>query len=108
MAHGVICVGGEFTCATEPGERPCAHALARLQAASSGWAVTGVRHVAMELDAPGRFLLGLLDGRRTVDELAAVMQVKLAEAGVERSLEAIRELTRHLLWLFAHQGLLKG
>ena len=107
MAHGVMSgVGGEFACATEPGERPCAHALARLQASSSGWGVAGVRHVAMELDAPGRFLLGLLDGRRTVDELVAVMQAKLGEDGMERPLEVIRALTHHQLWLFAHQGLL--
>lgn len=92
--------------AAEPGERPCANALARLQASTPGWVVSGARHVAMDLDAPGRVLLGLLDGSRTFDELAAVMQATLAEAGVDRSLETVSDLTHQQLWLFARQGLL--
>lgn len=90
----------------EPGDLPCANALARQQATTPGWVVCGVRHVAMDLDAPGRVLLGLLDGTRTLNELAAVMQATLAEARVDRSLKNISDLTRQQLWLFARQGLL--
>jgi hypothetical protein len=92
--------------AEEPGERPCANALARLQASTPGWVVSGARHVAMDMDAPGRVLLGLLDGSRTHNELVAVMQATLAKAGVERSLENVSDLTHQQLWLFVRQGLL--
>ncbi|MGE5318547.1 MAG: methyltransferase domain-containing protein, partial [Hyphomicrobiaceae bacterium] len=108
MAHGAMPSVGGATPATEPGERPRAHAMARLQASLPGWPVTGVRHVAMELDAPGRRLLGLLDGSRPLDELAAMMQAALAEEGLQPSRQAVTEMTRRLLWLFARQGVLEG
>lgn len=92
--------------AAEPGERPCANALARLQAASPGWVVSGARHVAIDLDPAGRMLLAALDGSRSVDELASHMQASLAAAGLELSLERVTELTWQQLWLFARQGLL--
>lgn len=92
--------------ALEPGERPGANALARLQATTPGWVVSGARHVAMDLDAPGRVLLGLLDGRRTVDELAAAMREALASQGVDLPADTIDALTQRQLWLFARQGLL--
>lgn len=106
MAHGVMASVEAARYGSEPGERPRAHELARLQATSPGWVVSGARHVAMDLDAPGRLLLGLLDGSRTVDELAAIMHAALADAGQDQSLEAVRAMTHRQLWLFARQGLL--
>ncbi len=106
MAHGVMPTMDTDVHAGEPGEHPCAHALARLQANSPGWVVSGTRHVALELDEPARILLGLLDGSCTIDELADSMQARLAQAGQELSRETIRELTHQQLWLFARQGLL--
>ncbi|MDP3584125.1 MAG: class I SAM-dependent methyltransferase [Thiobacillus sp.] len=92
--------------AAEPGERPAAHALARQQASTPGWVVSGARHVAIDLDPAGRLLLGWLDGRRTVDELTLQMQASLARSGVDLPLERLREPTWQQLWLFARQGLL--
>ena len=106
MIHGVMPSVVAASYVNEPGERPCAHALARLQAKSPGWVVSGARHVAMDLDEPGRILLGLLDGRRTIDELAVDMQAMLADAGLDKSLEAVSAMTHRLVWLFARQGLL--
>jgi hypothetical protein len=60
----------------------------------------------MDLDAHGRNLLGLLDGSRTIDALAVIMQARLADAGEDQSLETVSEMTRRQLWLFARQGLL--
>ena len=98
-----VIMGG---CAREPGERPCAHALARLQAKSPNWVVSGARHVAMDLDAAGRTLLGALDGSRTLDELAAFMQSELVKTDVDLPLDQLHELSAQQLWLFARQGLL--
>ena len=106
MAHGVMPTVDAEVYAEEPGEQPCAQVLARLQANSPSWVVSGTRHVALELDAPARILLGLLDGSRTIDELADCMQATLSQAGLELSRETIRDLTHQQLWLFARQGLL--
>ena len=106
MAHGVMPSVDVESHASEPGVQPCAHALARLQAQSAGWVVSGARHVALDLDAHARTLLGLLDGSRTLDELAAIMQQTLAVQGPELPLEIVGELTQQQLWLFARQGLL--
>jgi len=107
LLHGVMPTVAAGAVAVEPGERPCAHALARLQANSPGWVVSGARHVAMDLDPPGRMLLGLLDGSRTADELAAQMQAMLAQSGLDMPQERLNELIWQQLWLFARQGLLK-
>ncbi len=107
MAHGVMSTVSTAAYANEPGERPCANALARLQASSPGWVVSGSRHVAMDLDEPGRILLGLLDGSRTIDALVDVMQATLARMGLEMPRERIQGLTWQQLWLFARQGLLE-
>ncbi len=106
LLHGVMLTVAAGSFAVEPGERPCANALARQQANTPGWVVSGARHVAMDLDAPGRMLLGRLDGSRTVDELAAQMQATLAQSGLDMPLERLSELTWQQLWLFARQGLL--
>jgi SAM-dependent methyltransferase len=106
MAHGVMptVVAGALTAV--PGETPCAHALARQQAASPGWVVSGARQVAMDLDPAGRMLLSALDGSQTVDALAARMQAGLAQSGLDVPLERVKDLTWQQLWLFARQGLL--
>ena len=106
MAHGVAPSVDTMPSATEPVDRPRAHALARLQATSPGWTVSGARHVALELDEPGRILLGLLDGNRTLDELAVVLRNVLADAGYEQTPETVLALTHRMVWLFSRQGLL--
>jgi SAM-dependent methyltransferase len=104
--HGAMPTVWSGAFADEPGERPRAHELARWQAFSPGWVVSGARHVAIDLDDAGRTLLGALDGSRTVDELAAWMQAGLAESGSNLPLEQVRELTWQQLWLFVRQGLI--
>jgi len=106
MAHCVMPTVTAVAYANAPGEHPCAHALARQQANAPNWVVSGARQVAMELDAPGRILLGMLDGRRTADELTVAMRRTLAAQGLELPLKTVDELTRQQLWLFARQGLL--
>lgn len=108
MAHCVMPSVSALWYANEPGGRPCADALARLQANSPNWVVSGARHVALDLDAPGRTLLGMLDGSRTVDELAALMRQTLADQGMALSPATVGELTLRQLWLFARQGVLTG
>jgi SAM-dependent methyltransferase len=62
---------------TEAGERPCASPLARLQA-SRGGRVTTLRHVAVDIgDATGLHFIASLDGRRSVDQIAADMAAQL-------------------------------
>ena len=104
ITHGVMSTVSAGTVDAVLEGRPCAHALARWQAKSPGWIVSGARHVAMDLDPSGRVLLGLLDGSRTIDELVAIMQATLAETGLAP--ETVGELTHQQLWLFARQGLL--
>lgn len=106
MAHGVMPSIGTMSYVTEPADRPRAHSLARLQAKSPGWTVSGARHVALELDEPGRILLSLMDGNRTLGELAVVLRNGLADAGYERTPETVQAMTHRLVWLFARQGLL--
>jgi hypothetical protein len=106
MAHGVLPTVSDTAYVNEPGDHPRAHALARLQATSPDWVVSGSRHVAMDLDEPGRILLGLLDGSRTVDQLVDAMHEALAARGWNGSRETVNELTCQQLWLCARQGLL--
>ena len=106
MAHGVMPSVDTMPYAAEPADRPCAHALARLQAKSSSWTVSGARHVALDLDAPGRRLLGLLDGSRTLDELTGILRDELADAAGGQTLESVQAMTHRMVWLFARQGLL--
>jgi hypothetical protein len=60
----------------------------------------------MDLDPAGRMLLGMLDGTRSVDEMASLMRVPLAQSGVELPQQTLAELTHRHVWLFARQGLL--
>lgn len=106
MAHNLMSGADLESSGWEPGERPCANPLARLQAQSPGWEVSSARHVAMLLDAPARDLLGLLDGGHSVDELATTMHARLSAAGWDTTLEAVRARIHEHVWLFARQGLL--
>ncbi|MHB1353582.1 MAG: methyltransferase domain-containing protein [Thiobacillus sp.] len=106
MAHAVMPTLSAGPAAQDPGSHPRANALARLQARSPGWVVSGRRHVAIDLDAAGRTLLALLDGSRALPELSGAMQAWLAAAGVDLPEETVGELTARQLWLFARQGLL--
>lgn len=106
MAHGVM-PGVTFeSYADEPGDRPRAHLLARLQAQTPGWVVSGAHQMTLDLDAPGRMLLGQLDGSRTLDELSVALREVLAEAGCDQTLETARVMAHRLVWLFARQGML--
>jgi SAM-dependent methyltransferase len=106
MGHGVMPTVWLAASAGEPGIRPRAHALARLQASVPNWVVSGARHVAMDLDPPALKLLAMLDGSRTIQDLAAVMLDMLRAAGTDLPQETVGELTKRQLWLFARQGLL--
>jgi SAM-dependent methyltransferase len=106
MLHGVMPTVSDRHFLSEPGERPCAHALARMQAATPGRAVSGARHVAMDMDAPGRELLTLLDGSHTLDELVTLMHARLLDSGQTLTREQVDALTHQQLWLFARQGLI--
>lgn len=105
--HGVMPTVWAGPWAADPGQRPRAHALSRLQASTAGWVVSGARHVAIELDAPGRLLLSLLDGQHTTEELTPLMLQALAAQGLDLPAETVAELIRRQCWLFAHQGLLE-
>ncbi len=87
---------------------PRAHALARLQAATPGWVVSGVRHVALGLDAPARALLAMLDGTQTLDQLTLAMQTMLQASGVDVEGETVSQLIQQKIEWFARQGLLQA
>jgi len=106
ILHGVMPTVSDRQFPAEPGERPRAHALARMQAATPGWVVSGARHVAMDMDAPGRELLTLLDGSRTAEELVSLIHARLPDLGLILTREQVDALTHRQLWLFARQGLM--
>lgn len=106
MVHGVMPTVWTGAAAGEPGARPAAHALARLQATLPGWVVSGARHVALDLDTAGRELLACLDGTRTQDALSVHMHASLRHAGLDLPRAQIDALTARQLWRFARQGLL--
>jgi SAM-dependent methyltransferase len=63
-----------FACVREPGERPRAGMLARMQAAVGARDVSTLRHTTLRIDdETSRRFLGLLDGTRTLEELAVAM-----------------------------------
>ena len=87
-------------------ERPCAHPLARAQAAR-GCIVASLRHTAVELDALSTSLLSHLDGTRSLPELASLMAGALQQQGQVTADPAIIESAcARMLWTFARQGLL--
>lgn len=88
-------------------ERPCAHALARIQA-RHGRIVASARHTAVELDTLSSTLLSYLDGTRTVTELATLMASALKAQGQDAAQAALENACTQMLWTFARQGLLRG
>ena len=62
-----------FPCASAPGERPRAGKLARVQAAAGIGDVASLRHTQARIDENSRRFLTLLDGTRTLPELAMQM-----------------------------------
>ena len=88
-------------------DRPCAHRLARAQAAH-GHIVASIRHSAVELDPLGRELLLHLDGTRTVTELADLMATALKASGQDvPEMVTLGNACVQMLWTFMRQGLLE-
>ena len=106
MLHGMLATHAPVDAAPQLADPPQAHILARLQAASLGWAVSGAWQVGLELDAPGRALLAMLDGTQSLPQLALAMQAVLEKQGVKIDEENIAALVEQQLVLFARQGLL--
>ncbi|WP_310447885.1 methyltransferase domain-containing protein [Thiobacillus sp.] len=90
--------------ADELGSHPHAHALARLQAATPGWVVSGTRHVAIDLDAPARELLQRMDGSRDQAALVMEMGTYLTGAGIALPPEQRAQRVDFLLWQLVRQG----
>jgi SAM-dependent methyltransferase len=90
--------------ADEPGNHPRAHALARLQAATPGWVVSGIRHVAIDLDAAARALLQWMDGSRDQAALSEAMRAYLAAAGIELPPGQLAQQIDRQLWQWVRQG----
>lgn len=103
--------------AAEPGERPLASPLARLQARPSAY-VTTLMHEQVQLDAVGAYLLQHLDGRHDVEDLVKILVRKTQEGSIvatqngevledpDQIEEELRDQVRLRLLRFAHQGLL--
>ena len=86
-------------------EHPCAHPLARAQAAR-GRLITSVRHTAVEVDALGAILLMHLDGTRNLQALAALMADALAQKQPAIEPARLESACLQMLWTFSRQGLL--
>jgi methyltransferase-like protein/2-polyprenyl-3-methyl-5-hydroxy-6-metoxy-1,4-benzoquinol methylase len=87
---------------TAPGDHPVAHAMARSQAAH-GRPLTNLRHQTVDLDAAARFLLPLIDGSRTRDELCEALRAGVASGRVSLRIEGQPEAQDELLpWHFDH------
>jgi SAM-dependent methyltransferase len=76
--------------ASTPGERPIASPLARLQA-TTGSRVASLRHRVIQLEAPDRVLLGLLDGSRDRAALAAGLDPPLDREALEARLRGFAQ-----------------
>lgn len=81
---------------TEPGEKPRASALARLQLALGDRVTTILHHVVRIEDALGRELLRLMDGTRDRATLTADLQSLPAAGGIAVTAEALDENLRRL------------
>ncbi len=106
MLHGIMPTVSDWQFDSGLDVHPCAQSLARMQAMMPGWVVSGARHVAMDMDEPGRTLLSQLDGSRSSDELAAFMYTGLLESGLNLTCEQVNALVQQQLWLFSRHGLL--
>ena len=77
----------------EVGDRPRASPLARLQASRGEQRVTTLRHVVVEIgDETGLRFIASLDGRRTVDQIAADMAGELGGSPEEIKPQVIAKL----------------
>jgi hypothetical protein len=93
----------DFPCQETVTDRPRASALARYQAAA-GSNVTNACHIPVQLDEIARQMVILLDGTRTVKEIARELS---ALPGAPSLKEIRRHLPASLEWL-ARMALLKG
>jgi methyltransferase-like protein/cyclopropane fatty-acyl-phospholipid synthase-like methyltransferase len=93
----------DFPCEDTVTEKPKASRLVRYQAAESRY-VTSAAHHIIELDEVGRLLMPLLDGTRTIADIARAL-ARLAGAPAPGDIE--KHLPASLEW-FARQGLLEG
>lgn len=85
---------------------PSAHALARVQAATGGCAIAGTHQVALDLDAPARALLSLLDGAHNRIALVAKLYARREFRGLNLTAEEIAANNDRWLQFFARHGLL--
>lgn len=102
------------------GPAPRASALATAQHAEGLDHLATPRHTTLGLDPLARYLVGLLDGRRGLDDLVAAMETAIDSGSVpvtgwqaeasrpERRRAQLRANCERLLELFARQGVLAG
>jgi methyltransferase-like protein/SAM-dependent methyltransferase len=101
-AAGVVELhGGPSPFVIEPGARPCASALTRYQAERSA-RVSTLRHESLVVPEAIRALLGLLDGTRTLEEIAVGIKArgpavlsKLADRAVLQN--AVNDIARNAM-----------
>lgn len=103
--------------AAEPGDRPLASPLARLQAEPSSY-VTTLTHEQVQVDAVGAHLLKHLDGRNDVDSLVKILVSRTQDGDIvatqngeilddpARIEQELTDQVRVRLMQFAQQGLL--
>ena len=97
-------------------EKPCAHRLARAQAASGVGHLATARHSSILLDRFSIRLVEYLDGSHTISELVALLHEDvvdgrlavsdLREIPKERAIEQIESNVRRFIRMFAQQGIL--
>ena len=93
----------DFPCQETVTERPRVSRLARYQAAGGG-NVTNACHIPVELDPTARHLVRLLDGTRTLQQIAR----KLAGIAGAPSLKEVRRCLPNTLDWLARMALLEG
>ena len=106
-AHAVWPGAAARTFARDIGERPRANRLARALAAG-GLAVTGVRHLALDLDQAGRELLLDLDGCHDRTSLVLRMRQRLDQQAIGLEPGKVEDAVDRFLALFVRNGLLEG
>jgi len=106
-AHAVWPGAAARTFARDIGERPRANRLARALAAG-GLAVTGARHLALDLDQAGRELLLDLDGCHDRTSLVLRMRQRLDQQAIGLEPGKVEDAVDRFLALFVRNGLLEG
>lgn len=79
--------------------------LAISQAASREWPVTNRFHQALDLDEWGRWLITMMDGGTSVESLPGILEKKLADAGIQSSVEQALEIVENYIAFFRQQGI---